>query len=294
MGPVLSDPNPPKDVAIKTVVRHVQANGVCSMITADIGGMQDSACETLPMKLTLLGTTGYHPNDRRHTLCLLLADHGIMLDAGTGMYRAARYLQTAQLDIFLTHAHLDHVIGLTYLFDVIRQHPLDRITVHGAEDKLAAIGEHLFAESLFPAMPPCEFRTLAPQVSLPDGGRLTHFQLAHPGGAVGYRLDWPGHSMAYVTDTTAAADADYVDRIRGVDLLIHECYFSDESAEWAAKTGHSCTTPVAEVARRADVGRLVLVHQNPLCDEKDVVGIDTARAIFANTELGDDLMEIVF
>jgi len=131
-------------------------------------------------------------------------------------------------------------------------------------------------------------------VPLPDGGRLTHFPLVHPGGTVGYRLDWPGHSMAYVTDTTATVDADYVDRIRDVDLLIHECYFPDASADWAAKTGHSCTTPVAEVAHRAEVGRLVLVHQNPLCNEQDAIGVDTARKIFPNTELGDDLMELVF
>ena len=72
------------------------------------------------MQLLLLGTTGYHPNDRRQTPCLLLPERGVMLDAGTGLYRAARYLQTPHLDVFLTHAHLDHVIGLTYLFNVER------------------------------------------------------------------------------------------------------------------------------------------------------------------------------
>ena len=70
------------------------------------------------MKLILLGTTGYHPNDRRQTPCLLLPECGVMLDAGTAMYRAGEYLATPELDIFLTHAHLDHVIGLTYLFSV--------------------------------------------------------------------------------------------------------------------------------------------------------------------------------
>ncbi len=246
------------------------------------------------MKLTLLGTTGYHPNDRRHTLCLLFPECGVMLDAGTGMYRAGRYLRTSELDIFLTHAHLDHVVGLTYLFDVAREHPLGRITVHAAEDKLAAIRQHLFAEALFPAVPPCELRPLAEEVALPGDGRLIHFPLQHPGGTVGYRLDWPGHSMAYVTDTTAAVDADYVQRIRGVDLLVHECYFDDEFSDWAAKTGHSCTTPVAEVARQAEVGRLLLVHLNPLSDKQDPVGLDVARAIFPTTDLGDDLMEVDF
>jgi len=217
-----------------------------------------------------------------------------MLDAGTALYRAGQRLQTSELDIFLTHAHLDHVIGLTYLFSLIRTHPLDRITVHGATEKLAAIDEHLFAEAMFPKKPPCEFRPLTSEVGLPSGGRLTHFPLSHQGGSIGYRLDWPGHSMAYVTDTTARAEADYLQKIRGVDLLIHECYFPDAKAEFASQTGHSCTTPVAQVARRAGVGRLVLVHINPLSTEDDPIGLDVARAIFPKTVLGEDLMEVEF
>lgn len=246
------------------------------------------------MKLILLGTTGYHPNDRRHTPCMLIPECGVMLDAGTAMYRAGRYLQTSELDIFLTHAHLDHVIGLSYLFSVLYTHPLDRITVHGAADKLAAIDRYMFSEDLFPKKPPYESRPLTGEVSLSKGGRLTHFPLEHQGGAIGFRLDWPGHSMAYVTDTTAAADADYVEKIRGVDLLVHECYFPDAYADWAKKTGHSYTTPVAQVARQAGVGRLVLVHLNPLSGEDDPVGLDTAQAIFPKTQLGDDLMELQF
>jgi len=246
------------------------------------------------MKLVLLGTTGYHPNDRRHTPCMVIPECGVMLDAGTAMYRAGRYLETAELDIFLTHAHLDHVVGLTYLFSVMREHPLDRITVHGDAAALAAIDRHMFCEVLFPKRPPYESRPLAAEVPLPSDGRLTHFPLVHQGGSIGFRLDWPTRSMAYVTDTTAAVDAEYVEKIRGVDLLVHECYFPDANAEWAQQTGHSCTTPVAQVARQADVGRLILVHLNPLSTEDDPIGLEAARAIFPETELGEDLVEIEF
>lgn len=246
------------------------------------------------MKLVLLGTIGYHPNDRGQTLCLMIPERGVMLDAGTGVYRAARYLQTSRLDIFLTHAHLDHVIGLTYLLDVMHQHPMDQVVVHATPGVLEAIDEHLFADALFPARPRCEFRPLAAEVALAGGGRLTHFPVDHPGGATGYRLDWPGHSMAYVTDTSAAADADYVERIQGVDLLVHECYFPDTMAEWAKKTGHSCISAVAEVARRAKVGRGILVHFNPLSTEEDPVGLDAGQAVFAHMQLGRDLMEVEF
>lgn len=246
------------------------------------------------MRLLLLGTTGYHPNDRRQTACVLIPECGVMLDAGTGMYRAGRRLRGPELDIFLTHAHLDHVIGLTYLFDVRYVHPLQRVTVHAEEAKLEAIERHLFAEALFPERPPCELRPLEPRAALAGGGVLTHFPLAHPGGVVGFRLDWPGHSMAYVTDTTARPDAAYLEHIREVDLLLHECYFPDSWAEWAEKTGHSCTTPVAQLARAARAKRLVLVHINPLDTEEDPVDLAAARRIFPHTDLGEDLMEVEF
>ena len=50
------------------------------------------------MRLVVLGTAGYHPNDWRHTLCMMIPELGIMLDAGTGAYRAVRHLQTPELD----------------------------------------------------------------------------------------------------------------------------------------------------------------------------------------------------
>ena len=113
------------------------------------------------MKLFLLGTAGYHPNDCRQTSCMLIPECGIMLDAGTGAYRAARLLPGDELDVFLTHAHLDHVVGLTYLLEAGRIHPMRRITVHGLAKTLAAIDEHLLDEVLFPKRPPFELRPLA-------------------------------------------------------------------------------------------------------------------------------------
>ena len=94
--------------------------------------------------------------------------------------------------------------------------------------------------------------------------------------------------MAYVTDTTAKVDASYVAELKDVDLLLHECNFTDDMHEWAVKTGHSTTTAVAEVAKKANVGRLVMVHVNPLGDERDPVNLAAAKKIFPKTTIGWD------
>jgi ribonuclease Z len=240
------------------------------------------------MKLVMLGTTGYHPNHRRHTACFMIPEAGVVLDAGTAMFRVREHLATSHLDIFLSHAHLDHIVGLTYLFDVLEDRRCQRVVVHAEPEKLAAVRQHLLAPLLFPVALPCEYRPLANETPLAGGGRLRWTPLAHPGGAAGFRLDWPGHSMAYITDTTARHDAPYIEFIHGVDLLVHECYFPDGKEAWAEKTGHSCTTPVAQVARAANVGQLVLVHIDPASIDDDPIGLDVARAIFPRTQIGED------
>ena len=246
------------------------------------------------MKLLLLGTTGYHPNDRRHTACMMLPELGVVLDAGSAMFRVREHLATDTLDVFLTHAHLDHISGLTYMFDVLNGREMERVTVHGEQAKLDAVRTHLFSEHLFPVEPPFEMQPIKPISPLPADGKLTYFPLEHPGGSIGFRLDWPDRSLAYVTDTVASKNADYVDLIRGVDLLIHECYFGDDMPEQAQLTGHSCLTPVVEVAAAAEVGRLVLVHINPLLASDDELDLATARKIFPQTEIGTDCMQLDF
>ncbi len=249
----------------------------------------------VPMKIVLLGTTGYHPTDSRQTACMMLPQCGVVLDAGTAMYRVREHLVTPTLDVFLTHTHLDHVVGLTFLFDVLYEKRVQQVAVHGEAEKLAALREHLFSEPLFPVMPPIDWRPLSKgPLRLPCNTQLTHFPLEHPGGSIGYRLDWPGRSMAYVTDTIAREGAEYIRQIRGVDLLIHESYFPDGWEERAELTGHSCVSPVARAAKAAGVGRLVLVHINPLAPSDEAIGLESARRIFPSTDIGTDRMEIEF
>jgi ribonuclease Z len=252
------------------------------------------------MKLVLLGTGGYYGNHLRETACMMLPEAGVLLDAGSGLYRLRDYLETDRLDIFLSHAHLDHVIGLTILLDVVSPEVLANTTVYGEASKIEAVRKYLFAEDLFPVPPPFRLQPLESSCSLADGGKLTHFPLKHPGGSTGFRLDWPasagtrGRSLAYVTDTTADPAAEYVEHIRGVDLLVHEAFFQHDEPQWLEKIGHSCLEAVVRVAAKAKVGRLVLVHMNPQLLDDANFDLTAARRIFPATELGHDKLELDF
>ncbi len=244
------------------------------------------------MRLQFLGTGGFHPNERRHTASLLLPEIGVALDAGSGFFRIAGRLQTRSLDVFLTHAHLDHVCGLTFLLVEMLRGEIAPVRIFGSRETLTAVKTHLLAPELFPVEPDFEWHELTESIALSDESRLTWTPLTHPGGSLGFRIDWRDRSLAYITDTTAPGD--YSEFIHGVDVLVHECYFPDDLADWAAKTGHSSASKVAALARTAKVKRLVLVHVDPQRADDDPIGMDRVRAIFPHAELAEDLMEIEF
>ena len=251
------------------------------------------------MKLVVLGSAGYHANDFRQTTCVLIPEHGIVFDAGTSFFRLPDYLKTKEIDVFLSHAHLDHVVGLTHLISVQYRYELESVRVHGDASKLQAIRKHLFAKELFPVEPSYEEIPLTQgEVHVGSGngkvsGRVTWIELDHPGKSIGYRVDWPDRSLAFITDTTADPNAEYVEFIRDVDLLVHECNFPDGMEEFAKKTGHSCLSATAEVAKAANVGGLVLIHFDPLRRlETEEDAMKRAEAIFSPIVYAEDGMEI--
>jgi ribonuclease BN (tRNA processing enzyme) len=237
-----------------------------------------------------LGTGGYHPTENRHTACLFVPEAGLVLDAGTGLFRVFPRLMTRELDIFVTHSHLDHVIGLPDCHVPLKLGHLHRIRVHGTAQTLDAIERHLFASALFPVRTFLEYCILNDAVPVGRSGVLTHCPLEHPGGSTAYKIVWPGYSLAYVTDTVAS-DA-YIDFIRQVDLLVHECNFDDEMSELAKQTGHSHAHAVTTLARSANVKRLVLTHFDPYADPDRPIDLSRARATFRETELATDLMTV--
>ncbi|QDT53992.1 Ribonuclease BN [Caulifigura coniformis] len=248
------------------------------------------------MRVVLLGTGGYHPSEERHTACIMLPEAGLVLDAGTGAFRIPQHLATRELDVFLSHAHLDHVVGLTYLLAPLALKQLDAVRVHATDVVLKALREHLFSAPLFPVMPAFDLRPLTGSSVELAGLRVRWQVLAgHPGSSMAYRIEstaGPAKSLAYVTDTVA--DGTYREFVRDADVLIHECYFPDALEEWAVKTGHSTTSKVLELARAANVGRLVLVHVDPRSSGPDPLGLAGVQQVFTRVEVARDGLEIDF
>lgn len=222
----------------------------------------------------------------------MLPEIGVIFDAGTGMYRVRDLIQTETLDIFLSHIHLDHSVGLTFLYDILYQKDLRRVTVHATSENIEIVKQHLYHEKLFPVEPNFDFAELLDEYELECGGQLYAFPIEHPGGCHGFRLQKDGSSFAYITDTTASPDEPYVKQIENVATLVHECYFPDGWEQKAKLTGHSCLTPVAQVARAANVGKVYLVHINPLDPLATSLDLETVRPIFDDLQIATDELVI--
>jgi len=249
--------------------------------------------QELIMQLHLLGTGGYHPNEIRHTACLMLPEQGIVLDAGTAFFRVAKRVQNKHLKIFLTHPHWDHITGLTYLIVPMLNGQIEKVTLYANRYTISAIKTHLFAEPTFPHMPDFEI------VPLEDCESPIHIEncnihwtnlKSHPGGSIGYRIESDQSSFCYISDT--AVDGSYTDFIRGTDLLVHECYFLDDMQDWAEKTGHSYKTDVLKLARDAQVKKLLMTHIDPEQTGDDPLCLKKENHIFPNADTARDLMVI--
>jgi len=249
------------------------------------------------MRVELLGTGGYFANDRRHTACVLFPEIGLIFDAGSALYRAYGRSTDGTFRIFLTHAHLDHIVGLPVLLVPLLRGELTQVTLYGSAETLAAVQSHLLETRLFPVPIPFRYEPILPTGTLKlDEAHMLSWQPlpSHPGGSIAYRLDQTigqtRTSVSYVTDTQV--DGSYSEFIRNSDLLIHECNFADSLAELAAISGHSTASDVGRLAATTGVRKLVVVHVDACSEADDPIGLPDIQAHFPDVTLGADGMVI--
>lgn len=94
---------------------------------------------------------------------------------------------------------------------------------------------------------------------------------------------WKPRSFAFVSDSIF--DPSIIQYINGVNLLYHETTFCEESLENATRTMHSTAGQAAQIAKTAQVGRLLTGHYSSRYKDLQPF-LDEATAIFENTSLG--------
>ena len=258
------------------------------------------------MRVTLLGTIGWMPSDRRETTCFACrtGDSLFIFDAGTGLRRLREPAQAALLDgardihLFLTHYHLDHVCGLAYLPGVL---PNRRVTIHAPAAGITGIDPEAAVAGLlrrpynphdWEELSDLRVQALAPGANEIAGHVVSVRPQKHSDVSVAFRLD-----DAFVLATDTRADPGTAEFSAGAGLLLHEAWYDAAAPQTSAMpaglppgfAAHSEAGSVARLAAAADVGRLVLIHLNPAYDEAYYAAMAaTARAAFPRTELRTD------
>jgi len=247
------------------------------------------------VRVIFLGTNGWYDTDTGNTVCILIRtdDYEIILDAGGGLHKLDRYVDEGNAKpvyLFLSHFHLDHIIGLHTLTKFNFRQGLNICIPTGTRDILEMFVNAPFTAAI--SQLPFPVNTY----ELPEEADKLPFttearELRHPSLTLGYRFEIEGKVISYCPDTGLCDNAIHL--ARSSDLLIAECaYKSGQSSEnWP----HLNPETAATIARDAGARSLALVHfdaeiYKTLGERKE--SEREAREIFKNTFMTTDDMEI--
>lgn len=228
------------------------------------------------MRLTIIGSGTGIPSPRRGPAGYLVqaASTAMLFDCGPGTMErlVSRGGDWKTIDrIFLSHHHPDHCADvIAFLFannwEAPRRakHPL-HIT--------GPLGTRQFMEKLSEAFPGLSWQSAGTIVEEWERGAVedTAWQVSsgpvdHAGlHALAYRISAEGRTLVYSGDTGETENI--VDIAQNADTLLAECSYPDS---FVGQKSHLTAGAAGRVAARAGVGRLVLTHFYPECEEVDI------------------------
>lgn len=260
------------------------------------------------MKLTFWGVRGSIPTPGNQTVryggntpCLELRlddDKLIIFDAGTGIRNFGDFLlskgESIKAHLLITHPHWDHIQGFPFFKPAFI--PGNELTIVGTERPEKSLSE-IIAEQMNRIYFPVQLHDLKAKIKFvpirEEGiiqvheAKVTYMYVNHPGFTVGFRVEYKGKTLVYVSDNEPfdreaakiltnfetsvkerflAVEGDPNQRVfdfcRGADVLIHDATYSPEEYIDRVGWGHSDYLFTLRVAAEADVKRLYLFHHD--------------------------------
>lgn len=221
-------------------------------------------------------------------------DRTIIIDAGTGLRplggKLAAEGRNKEVDLFFTHTHMDHFVGLPFFAPAYDPSNVVRFWAGHLkpERTLESACRHLMSDPLFP-VPPDVFQADVSFIDFDVGATLSPAPdikvvtapLDHPGRATGYRVEYQGKAIAVVTDTAhvpGKPNAGALKLMRNADIVVYDAMFTE--AEFAARPdwGHSTWNEGVRLAEQAKAKTLVIFHHDPsrTDDQLDAIAAEAA------------------
>jgi phosphoribosyl 1,2-cyclic phosphodiesterase len=202
----------------------------------------------------------------------------LILDAGTGIRNLGHWLlrrNVMQGDLFLSHTHWDHINGFPFFSPAFRKSCRFVIRAGHVADSggIEQVFRSQMAQPFFPV--PLEkmgaefifqdFRA-GERFTIGDGISVRTTPLNHPDGATGYRIEYGGKSLCYVTDTEhtpGKPDQNVLKLIEGADLVIYDSTYTDREYEAHIGWGHSTWQEGVRLCLASQVKQLAIFHHDP-------------------------------
>ena len=211
--------------------------------------------------------------------------HLFIFDAGTGLRSLGEFIDKNgidDVDLFLSHTHVEHIVGLPFFGYAYKTGNALRIWSGHLEDgkTTESVLRQYMADPLFPI----SIDVFSADVSYHDfkaGETLTlnkditlrTTMLNHPQNATGYRVEFGGKSICYVTDTEQfedGPDRNILALIDGADIVIYDSMFTDAEYPDYKGWGHSTWEEGARLCAEANVGTFVVFHHLPERTDADL------------------------
>ena len=202
----------------------------------------------------------------------------LIFDAGTGIKELGDRLLSdggkfpESLHIFLTHFHLDHIMGLPffgplYLPEARLDFYCDRLPGETEGHLSGLMGGKYFPVTFQETLAEKSFHRMTEEGIAIGETRITFCPLSHPQGSIAYKIHDGQKSIVIATDTEhpeQGIDRRLADFACGADLFVYDATFTPEEYLSGKKGwGHSTWLEGTRLAEEAGVKALCLSHLNP-------------------------------